>query len=116
MSAARSSFVNEDIYFDFDSSILRSDAQDILRKKAEFLQTYPGVSIVVEGHCDERGTSEYNLALGDRRAESVKNFLVNLGISPSRLTTVSYGEERPANPAQNEDAWAQNRRASFVIR
>lgn len=115
-SAARSSFLNEDIYFDFDSSILRSDAQDILRKKAEFLQTYPGVSIVVEGHCDERGTSEYNLALGDRRAESVKNFLVNLGISPSRLTTVSYGEERPANPAQNEDAWAQNRRASFVIR
>jgi peptidoglycan-associated lipoprotein len=115
MSAARSSFVNEDIHFDFDRSTLRSDAQEILRKKAEFLLIYPGVSVVIEGHCDERGTNEYNLALGDRRAESAKAFLINLGIAPSRLTTVSYGEERPADPAHDEDAWAKNRRASFVI-
>ena len=76
---------------------------------------HPGVTVTIEGHCDERGTNEYNLALGDRRAESAKRFLTDLGISATRLTTVSYGEERPVDPRHNEEAWAKNRRAHFVI-
>ncbi|MCG2831147.1 MAG: OmpA family protein, partial [Desulfobacteraceae bacterium] len=89
--------------------------QEVLKRKAEWLRNNPGESIIVEGHCDERGTNEYNLALGDRRAQSAKNFLIDLGIAESRLTTISYGEERPADPRQNEDAWSKNRRDQFVI-
>ena len=107
--------IDEDIFFDFDQSVIRPDAQEVLRKKAEFLRDNPGVSVVIEGHCDERGTAEYNLALGERRALAAKAFLMNLGILGSRLSTISYGEERPLDPQSNEEAWARNRRAHFVL-
>ena len=112
---AKDMFLNDDIYFEFDSSTLTSEAQLLLKKKAEWLQNNPEVMSTIEGHCDDRGTNEYNLALGDRRATSAKNFLVDLGISASRLTTISYGEERPIDPGQNEEAWAKNRRCHFTI-
>ena len=115
MMAARNLFLNEDIYFEFDSSALLFMAQEVLKQKSQWMRDNPNVSVVVEGHCDERGTNEYNLALGDRRANSVKAFLVDLGIREYRLTTISYGEERPVDPGQIEDAWAKNRRAHFVI-
>ena len=108
-------FLNDDIYFEFDSSTLTPEAQLILKKKAEWLQNNPEAMSTIEGHCDDRGTNEYNLALGDRRATSAKTFLVDLGISASRLTTISYGEERPADPGQNEEAWEKNRRCRFNI-
>jgi peptidoglycan-associated lipoprotein len=107
--------MREDIYFDFDKSNLKPAAQENLLRKAEWLRDNPEVTITIEGHCDERGTNEYNLALGDRRAESAKGFLVNLGISASRLTTISYGEERPVCTWSNEECWAKNRRGHFVI-
>lgn len=113
--AAKRAFVNEDVYFEYNRSDLIPAAQEVLREKAEWLQRNPGVPVYIEGHCDERGTNEYNLALGDRRAESAKSFLVDLGLSSSRLTTISYGEERPIDSDQNEEAWAKNRRAHFVI-
>ena len=112
---ALSQFISEDIYFDFDSAQLLPQAQEILRQKADWLRSHVGASVIVEGHTDERGTVEYNLALGDRRAEAVKAFLVELGISPDRITTISYGEERPADPGHDEAAWAKNRRAQFVL-
>lgn len=112
---ARSDFINQDIYFEFDSSALLPMAQDTLAKKAQWLRDNPGVSVIIEGHCDERGTNEYNLALGDRRAGSAKTYLINLGIDASRLSTISYGEERPVDPGHNEEAWAKNRRAHFAI-
>jgi len=115
MMAARTRFLNEDIYFEFDSSALLSVAQDVLKRKAQWLRDNPGASVVVEGHCDERGTNEYNLALGDRRSNSAKSFLADLGISASRLKTISYGEERPVDTGHNEETWAKNRRAHFVI-
>jgi peptidoglycan-associated lipoprotein len=112
---ARRKFVNEDIYFDFDSSAITDFAQEVLAEKAEWLRANPAATVVIEGHCDERGTSEYNLALGDRRANTVKNYLVNLGIASNRMRTISYGEERPADPRHTEEAWAKNRRAHFII-
>lgn len=115
ITAARNLFMNEDIYFDFDKSDLKPETQEVLKSKAEWLRKNPGESVIIEGHCDERGTNEYNLALGDRRAQSAKNFLINLGIARSRLTTISYGEERPADPRQNETAWSKNRRDHFVL-
>ena len=115
IEAARNQFVMEDIFFDFDSFTILPEAQGILSSKAEWLQGNPDVSVTIEGHCDERGTIEYILALGDRRAQSAKDFLINLGIAESRLNTISYGEERPVDPESNEDAWARNRRAHFVI-
>ena len=87
----------------------------ILRRKAKWMRNNPGTSIIIEGHCDERGTTEYNLALGDRRAESVKIFLTNLGLSVTRMTTISYGEEKPLDPGLTEYAWSKNRRAHFII-
>jgi len=108
-------FESENIYFDFDSSALSPVAQGVLSGKADFLRDNPGSQVIIEGHCDERGTPEYNLALGDRRAESAKNFLINLGIDASRFTTVSYGEENPVDMGHNEEAWAKNRRAKFLI-
>ncbi|OQX62551.1 MAG: peptidoglycan-associated lipoprotein [Desulfococcus sp. 4484_241] len=115
-AAAREAFVNEDIHFDFDKATLTSEAREILKRKAKWLEENPDASIVIEGHCDERGTTEYNLALGDRRAKAARDFLVDLGISASRIDTISYGEERPLDPGHNEAAWAKNRRAHFVIR
>ncbi len=112
---ALNAFISEDIYFDFDSAQLLPKAQEILKRKAEWLRAHPGARVIIEGHTDERGTVEYNLALGDRRAEAAKAFLVELGISPDRITTISYGEERPADPGHDEAAWAKNRRAQFVL-
>jgi peptidoglycan-associated lipoprotein len=112
--AAREEFQNEDIHFEYDKSKLLPEAQDILRDKAKWLKARPNVSAIIEGHCDERGTNEYNLALADRRAGTAKSFLVDLGIAAQRLTTVSYGEEKPLDPGHDEAAWAKNRRAHFV--
>jgi peptidoglycan-associated lipoprotein len=105
----------EPIYFDFDKSLVRAEYWHVLREKAEFLKDNPNLGIRIEGNCDERGTNEYNLALGERRAESAKRFLISLGISPDRIETISYGEERPLAVGHNEDSWAQNRRNDFVI-
>lgn len=113
--AARNMFENEDIAFDFDSAVLTYQAQSLLKAKATWLRNNSNETVIIEGHCDERGTNAYNLALGERRAESVKGFLSNLGISDSRLTTISYGEEKPLDSASNEEAWAKNRRAHFVV-
>lgn len=107
--------VGDRVFFGYDSSILNSTAQATLQRQADWLQRHPNLSIVVEGHCDERGTRAYNLALGERRASSARNYLVSLGISPSRIATVSYGKERPAVLGSNERSWAQNRRAVTVI-
>ena len=106
---------NEDIYFDFDSIQLTPEAQDLLAKKGKWLRDNPTARVTIEGHCDNRGTNEYNLALGEGRAQSAKTFLTDLGIDISRLNTISYGEERPLDPLQTERAWARNRRAHFVI-
>jgi peptidoglycan-associated lipoprotein len=108
-------FVSEDIRFAFDSSELSAQARKILRSNAEYLSTNPGLTVTVEGHCDERGTDAYNMALGERRAQSVKDFLVNKGIRADRLHTVSYGEELPIALGRNEASWAKNRRAQLVI-
>jgi peptidoglycan-associated lipoprotein len=109
----RERFVNADIFFEFDSSTLSAEAESILRAKAEWMRRNPSLAIVIEGHCDNRGTTEYNLALGERRAESVKSFLIDLGIAETRIRTISYGEERPLVRGDNEEAWAKNRRAHF---
>lgn len=111
----RAAFENEDVYFAYDSSALAPQAQEILRKKATFLKANPGVKVTIEGHCDDRGTNEYNLALGEARARSAKAFLVDLGIPAARIATISYGEERPAVKGSTEEAWAKNRRAHFVV-
>jgi len=108
-------FMNEDIYFDFDSSSLNDAAKDLLSGKAEWLRENPNASVVIEGHCDERGTNAYNIALGDSRAESAKSYLFALGVDAVQLSKISYGEERPLDPGKNEDAWAKNRRAHFLI-
>jgi peptidoglycan-associated lipoprotein len=114
-SEGRKAFENEDIYFDYDSAALTPAAQEILRKKAAWLQENPGAKITIEGHCDERGTNEYNLALGEARAQSARNYLVDLGVSAALLNTISFGEERPLDPRATEEAWAKNRRVHFVI-
>jgi peptidoglycan-associated lipoprotein len=108
-------FTSTDIYFDFDKYNLTPKAREILADKAYWLKKNPSVKVYIEGHCDERGTNEYNLALGERRANSSKTYLTSLGISPGRLGIISYGEERPVDPSRNEMAWAKNRRAHFVI-
>jgi peptidoglycan-associated lipoprotein len=104
-----------DAYFDYDKADIRTDARDALSQTAQFLRSYPQVKIVVEGHCDERGSTEYNLALGDRRAAAAKQFLVSLGITADRMETVSYGKEKPFCSASTEECWKQNRRAHFVM-
>lgn len=108
-------FEAESVYFDFDKSELKSSSRAILAKKAEWLRKNPQFSLGIEGHCDERGTIEYNLALGERRANAVWKFLNALGVSGSRMSTISYGEESPADPAHNAAAWARNRRAEFKL-
>lgn len=105
----------KDAFFDFNKSDLRADARDALQKDAEFLRSYPQVSVTIEGHCDERGSEEYNLGLGQRRADSAKQYLVSLGISADRLHTMSWGKEHPFCSEHNEDCWQQNRRAHFVM-
>lgn len=108
-------FENDLVYFDFDKSEIRSDMRATLDAKARFLQEFPSIRVQVEGHCDERGTVEYNIALGHRRSQSSKDYLVSLGVKPSRVDTVSYGEERPADSRSNEAGWAKNRRAKFNV-
>jgi peptidoglycan-associated lipoprotein len=103
-----------DALFDFNKADIRPDAREALGKTAEFLRNYPQVRVTIEGHCDERGSTEYNLALGDRRANAAKQYLVSLGISADRMTTVSFGKEKPACGEHNEQCWQQNRRAHFV--
>jgi peptidoglycan-associated lipoprotein len=105
----------KDIYFDFDKYDIRLEDTVILKGNAEILKKYLKVKIQIEGHCDERGTNEYNLALGERRANSTKNYLASLGISQDRISTISYGEEKPLDPGHNEEAWGKNRRAHTVI-
>ena len=112
--AAATEFVDENIHFAFNSALLSGQAQKNLDSAAQYLLFNPGAKVTVEGHCDERGTEAYNMALGERRAEAVKDYLVDLGISAERLNTVSYGEERPIDKRKNETAWAQNRRAQLV--
>lgn len=109
-------FLEEHVHFDFDKFNIKDSEKPKLERKAEWLKEHPDVKVVIEGHCDERGTNEYNLALGQRRADSTKNYLVRLGIDPGRLFTVSYGEEMPLDPRHNEEAWAKNRRAQFKIK
>jgi peptidoglycan-associated lipoprotein len=104
-----------DAYFDLDKADLRPDARAALTKTSEFLRNYPTVKVNIEGHCDERGSTEYNLALGDRRAAAVKQFLVSQGISADRMSTVSFGKEKPFCMESNEECWQQNRRGHFVM-
>jgi peptidoglycan-associated lipoprotein len=101
------------VYFDFDQATLSDLAKETLVRNAEWLRSNPQVRVQIEGHCDERGTAEYNLALGQRRAEAVRGYLASLGIDGSRLVTISYGKERPADPGHSEEAWARNRRVEF---
>jgi peptidoglycan-associated lipoprotein len=103
------------IHFDTDHSDVDQEATGILTAQAKWLNAHPQVRVTIEGHCDERGTREYNLALGDRRATAAKNFLVSQGVSPDRLSTISYGKERPVAMGSDESAWAQNRRAVTVV-
>jgi peptidoglycan-associated lipoprotein len=103
------------VHFDFDRYDIRTADIDLLKENAALLKKYPAVKVQVEGHCDERGTNEYNLALGERRANSVKRYLVSLGIEDKRIATISYGEEKPLDPSHAEEAWTKNRRADFVI-
>lgn len=106
--------VADRVFFEFDSSVLDAQSQDTLSRQAGWLQQNPNISVTVEGHCDERGTREYNIALGERRAYAAKKYLVSLGVEPNRVSTVSYGKERPAVVGSDESAWAQNRRAVTV--
>jgi len=103
--------VGDRVFFGYDSSELDSDAQELLQDQVAWLKQYSDVSVTIEGHCDERGTREYNLALGEKRAQSVKNYLISLGVSESRVSTISYGKERPAVIGSNDGAWSQNRRS-----
>lgn len=116
LQKALDKFQGEHVYFAYDSAVLDMMAQDVIKSKAKWLNANADAMVTIEGHCDERGTVEYNLALGDRRAESAKAYLVNLGFPADRIKTVSYGKERPADPGHNEAAWARNRRAAFLIK
>ncbi len=107
--------VGDRVFFGYDAYDLTTEAQDTLSRQAEWLASYPSSSILVEGHADERGTREYNLALGERRANAVKNYLVALGVDAGRIETISYGKERPAVVGSNEGAWSRNRRGVSVI-
>jgi peptidoglycan-associated lipoprotein len=102
-------------FFDYDKADIRGDARDVLATNASWLKKYPSVQFTIEGHTDERGTAQYNLALGDRRANAAKDYLVSLGVDASRVKTVSYGKERPFATGQDEDSWQKNRRAHFVV-
>jgi peptidoglycan-associated lipoprotein len=103
------------IFFDFDQYVLTPEARDILADNAAYIKANPGIKVRIEGHCDERGSDEYNLALGERRAQAAQKYLVSLGIDPNRLDIISYGEEKPLDSGNDEAAWAKNRRAEFVV-
>ena len=103
------------IHFDFDKYSIKDEYKDVLTQKAQLLREWPSVKIRIEGHCDEWGTNEYNLALGERRANAAMEFLVGAGVSADRITTVSYGEEKPLDPGHNKEAWKMNRRDEFYV-
>jgi len=103
------------IYFEFDKYTLSDEAREILKENAQWLKSKKSIKVQVEGHCDNRGSEEYNLALGQKRAESVRKYLLDLGVAASRLTTLSYGEEKPLDKIDAEEAWSKNRRAEFII-
>jgi peptidoglycan-associated lipoprotein len=107
--------VGDRVFFGYDKYDLSPEARTTIEKQAQWLKTYPHINVSIEGHCDERGTREYNLALGEKRATAVRNYLVALGIEASRLQTISYGKERPAVTGSDEAAWAQNRRGVLVV-
>jgi len=107
--------VGDRVFFDFDKSDLKPEARRTIERWSAWLKQYPNVTVTIEGHCDERGTREYNIALGERRAASAKNFLTSLGIDARRVATISYGKERPAVVGSNEAAWSQNRRGVMVV-
>lgn len=108
-------FENQDVYFDYDSYTLSEPAKKVLDEKVSFLKRYPKVAVTIEGHCDERGTTEYNIALGERRANAAQQYLTSSGSSNLKLTTVSYGKERPVVTGHDEASWAKNRRDHFVL-
>jgi len=106
----------QDVFFDFDKYSLTAEARAKLQADAKLLKEHPDVKVVIEGHCDERGTVEYNLALGQRRADSAYDYLVDLGVSPTQLSTISYGKEKPFALGHDDAAWALNRRAHFAFK
>ena len=106
----------ETVHFDYDDATLKADARDILAKNAKWLKDNMDVEIIVEGHCDERGTTDYNIALGDRRAKAVRSYLMKLGVKGNRIATISYGEEKPVDLGHDEAAWAKNRRGELLGR
>ena len=114
-AAAREAFLNIDVLFSYNSFALTDEARQLLEEKAQWMAQNPEVSVQLEGHCDERGTMAYNLALGERRANAVRQYMSALGVRADRITTVSYGEEFPIDPGHGEAAWARNRRAHFAI-
>jgi len=105
----------ETIHFAFDQHTLSTESREILAQNVVLLQTNPKLKIAIEGHCDERGSDEYNLALGERRAQAARGYMATLGVAPERMATISYGEEMPADPTSGEEAWARNRRAAFKV-
>ncbi len=115
-AAEKALFETEDIHFEFDQAIISETDKQILNKKAKWLKDFPAAKASIEGHCDERGSAEYNLALGQRRADAAMNYLTTLGIAANRLSTISYGKENPLDTGSNEAAWAKNRRAHFVLK
>ena len=116
LRAAKIKFMYEDVYFKKGSYALTPEAKDILTRKAEWLRNHPDIEVIIEGHTDERGSREYNIAFGDRRAGEVKSFLLKQGIARERLIAISYGKEKPIDPARTEEAKAKNRRVHFVIK
>lgn len=108
--------IGDRVFFDYDQHTLRADARSTVERQARWLNQHANLNVVIEGHCDERGTREYNLALGEKRAESVKNYMIALGVDPSRLEVLSYGKERPAALGSNPSSWAQNRRGVVVLK
>ncbi len=111
----RTSAPFQPIYFDFDSYVIRPDMMERMEYNARVMQEHPDIKVEIQGNCDERGTNEYNLALGEKRAKAARDYLINMGISPDRISIVSLGEEKPLDPGHNEEAWAKNRRDDFVI-
>ncbi len=108
-------FESEDVFFEFDQATLTEESRNLLQKKAGFMKKHPEVQITIEGHCDQRGSGDYNLGLGQKRADSVKNYLQDLGVAGNRMATVSYGKEQPLDPGESEAAWSRNRRGHLVI-
>ncbi len=106
----------DDVRFDFDKSVVKEDGRKTCQAVADYLKKNPKAKLLIEGHCDERGTAEYNMALGERRATAVMTYLVSLGVSKANLSTISFGKEKPLDPGHNEEAWAKNRRAHFVLK